>query len=119
MLLKTLHLLIGQNEEQLVGRAWHSLLEALVQESFTQADGHLICMSGQAEVEIVGHQRLELNAQETSFGQHTATLLDEIAEVFLQAGRLNDYSLAKERSLLRTAYVEDICKACQLWERYV
>ena len=95
MLFKTLQFLIRQDEEQLVGGAGNSLLEALLQECLTQANSHLVCMSGQAEVEVVGHQCLELNAQETSFGQHTTALLDEIAEVLLQAGRLNDHSLAK------------------------
>ena len=109
-LFEPFQIIIWQDVEQLVGWAWNGFLEALLLERFTYECRHVICMTGQTEVKVVGHQRLELNSEKAPFSQHATALLDEIPEVFLQTGLLNDNGFAKQRSLLCPTYIENVCK---------
>lgn len=68
----------------------------------------LLC---QCKVELVREQCLELDAQKPPLGQHSALLLDDVAEVLLQGGIHNHHSLSKERPLLGSADVEHVGKA--------
>ena len=56
----------------------------------------LVGVAAQLSVEPIRHQLFKLNAQQTSFGQHTAPLLDEVAEVLLPCRVGDDDRLSKE-----------------------
>ena len=68
----------------------------------------------QVKIEVVSKQGLELDSQKPSLCQHSALLLDKIAEILLQSWIGNHHCLSKQGSLLCAANVEDVCKTSNI-----
>lgn len=81
---KMLSLVLGEDGELLVGVGVEVEGDSPLLECVPNPQGLLHRLLRQPEVEVVREQGLELDAQKPSLGQHTALLLDEVAEVLLE-----------------------------------
>ena len=79
-----LSLVLGEDGELLVGVGVEVEGDSPLLECVPTPQGLLHRLLRQPEVEVVREQGLELDAQKPSLGQHTALLLDEVAEVLLE-----------------------------------
>ena len=76
-------------------------------------------MGGDLEIEVIGHQCVKLDAQQSSLGQHAAVLLDEVAEILVDGGIHDDNRLAEQRAHLGAANVEHITQSCQILHGHI
>ena len=71
------------------------------------------------EVQIVGKQRLELQADQRSLGNHGPVLLLDGEEVLVGIPMGEDHGLATERTDLRTADIEHVAMASQIGQAHI
>ena len=119
VLRKSLYLGIGQNDELLVGGRVDVELIALLLEDLLHAHGHIVSVAGQFHVEVVGEQRLELEAYQCPFGNDGAVLLLDAEEVLVGGTVGEDDGLAAPGPYLGASDVEDIAVARQVGQRDV
>ena len=71
-------------------------------------------MARQFEIEVVGEQGVELQADEGSLGNDGAVLFLDGEEMLVSLTVGEDDSLATEGTNLRTTDVEDVSVACEI-----
>ena len=108
--------LVRQNKELLIRRGIVQQLAALGLKGGADAQGLLVGAAGHREVETVPaavlavQQGQELPAQQAALGQHTAVLLQAIAEIRLEVIVCDDNGLAEECTALGTAEIEHVAE---------
>ena len=88
MAVQFLLLPVVENHELLVGRRIHEETVVPVSKSLLELLCHVVGVSGDAEIQPVGEQRVELDAQQTSLCQEGTVLLDDGEEVSQQLRRM-------------------------------
>ena len=78
-----------------------------------------VCLGCNFFIQVVFHQGIKLNTQQPPLGQHSAVLLDEIAEVLLERRVCDNHRLAKESANLGAANVEHIAEICQVFHGHI
>ena len=116
VLRQLLHLLVGQDDELLVGGRVEIELIAVLLENLFHLHGFFYGVTGQLEVEVVGKQRLELQADECALGNDGSMLFLYGEEVLMGIAMRKHYSFAAQGSNLGTADVEDVAMASQIGE---
>ena len=81
---------IRENREKLIGRAGHQIGNAQLCKGITDLVSQSHRILAQFKIQTVFKQRSKLDAQKSALGQHTAALIDQVAEVFLQRRIGND-----------------------------
>ena len=76
-------------------------------------------MPADVEIEIVGEQRIELDAQQPALGHHRPMLLGDGVEMLRRIAAGEHHRLATEAAHLRAADVEHIGQACNVGQREV
>ena len=76
-------------------------------------------MTADAEVEIVGEERVELQAEQTSFGHQGTMLLDDGKEMTGSIATGKDHGFTTQRTHLGAADVEDVAELSQRRQVYV
>ena len=92
--------LVGKDGKLLVGTAFHEEGIPRLPDGFADAQSLPDGIPRDVEVEVVGEERFELQSQQATLGQHTAVLLQAVAEVGLPAGVGDDQCFAKQGSYL-------------------
>ena len=110
---KFCQVLVRKGKEQLVGGAGNHLGIPLFQQHLTDADCFVYRMACQSYVQIVRHERLELNAKQSALGQHASSLFYAVTEILGQGLVGKHNSLAKQSALFGAAYVEHIGQTSQ------
>lgn len=81
VLKECLHHVVGKDEELLIGGRVDEGLETLVCEYLLELHSQLVSMAGYVQIEVVGEERVELDANESSLGEECAVLLDDTEEM--------------------------------------
>lgn len=82
---QTVDFAVGQHEEELVGRRVDVGAISLPEQRLPEAAGRRDGLPRDTQIESVGEERLELEAQQPTLGQQGAVLLDEGEEVGQQS----------------------------------
>ena len=80
---------------------------------------HLDGVAGDLEIQVVGEQRVELNAQQPALGHAAAPLLHNKAEILFQIFVHDDNGFAEQGAHLGATDVEHIAQPRDLWQRHV
>ncbi len=110
---------MGEDDELLVGGRVDVEAVAPLGKSAAELHGHADGMAGNAQVEPVGEERVELQAQQAAFCKQGAVLLDEGEEVGEQLRVGNDDGLAEKRTHFCAADVEHVAQTGNVAKRDV
>ena len=76
--------MIRNHGKNLIGLILDQKRKTCLRKRFAQLIRQPVRMAGNFQIKSVLKQRLKLHAQQAALGQHTALLLDEIAEILFQ-----------------------------------
>ena len=116
---EALHLFGGEQGKLLVGGRVVEERDAFLLHRLPEAACLLDGVGGDAQVEAVGHKRVELHAEQAALGHEGSVLLDHGEELARRIAPGKDHGLAAEGSDLRAANVEHVAEAGQLRQREV
>ena len=103
---------VGQHRELLVGGGGDGEAIAQGHHAVPQADGHVVGMAGDVEIEAVLQQGLELKGHKAALGQDGPPLLHVPAEVVQRL--FQHQSLSEESAVLGAADVERVGQGGQV-----
>ena len=113
---ESVEVVIGHDGEDLVGggvdEQGHATSAQRVPDAVGAMDGRL----AEVQVEIIGEERVKLEAGDASLGEKCAMLLDDGEEVGDGARSRYHDGLAEEGAALGAADVEDVAEACDVGE---
>ena len=110
---------IVQDHELLVGRRLEEELVAFLMQHAAQSMCGIDRIAADLEIQAVGHERLELHADETPLGKKRPVLLDARNGMRRSIARWKHHCLAAERTDLGAADIEDIAQLRKLRQRDV
>ena len=110
---------VRKNGELLVRRRIGEKRAARAAARVCDAQRLLYGLFGDLEIQVVGEQHVELDAEQAALRQHAAALLDVVAEIGLERRVHDDDGLAEQCADLCAADVKHVGERAQVAERNV
>ena len=100
--------LVGEDGEKLVAHRLGVEGDAFLLQPLSQLVRHGCGVGCHLVEQAVGEQSLELDSQKPSLGQHSASLLDHVAEILVQDRIQDHHRLAEQGAVFGAADIEDV-----------
>ena len=113
-LLQFIHPVIADDDENLVRERIEIERVSAFAERLSDLVSCLDCGLSDGLVEVIGEQRIELDAEQPAFGQQGAMLLDDGEKMGNAAFFRQDDGLAQQRAAFGSADIEDITEPGQI-----
>ena len=112
--LQLFYLFVVDDDELLVSGGIYIEFETLALENFLHPHGHLDGMFRKFEIKVVAKQRIKLQTNQCTFGNHGTVLFLDGEEMFVGFAVGEDHCLATEGSNLCTANIKHVTVAGEI-----